>query len=190
MLASRHIQKRISCLHGSGSGLIPPNSRAVLIKLPTYREKGTTTSAQAPSLPPVPPTPRNSKALLHQARQAKLLLKSGPSLSSEKQVELVDLIDSISWFAIGTDRDLQLERETNRKWRETQKLMTAESCKHQLLVGKVLDAATLKYLYEERKRIDSKKAAKAAKATTTAGPCACQGCKMLKMEAGSVRCFR
>lgn len=136
MLASRHIQKRISCLHGSGSGLIPPNSRAVLIKLPTYREKGTTTSAQAPSLPPVPPTPRNSKALLHQARQAKLLLKSDSSLSSEQQVELVDLIDSIERFAIGTDRDLQLEREANRKWRETQKLAAPNDRKHQLLVAR------------------------------------------------------
>ena len=75
-----------------GSGLIPPNSQAVLIKLPTYREKVTSKPVPAP---PVPPTPRNSKALLHQARQAKLLLKPGSSLTSDQKEELVDLMDSL-----------------------------------------------------------------------------------------------
>ena len=145
-----------------GSGLIPPNSRAVLVKLPTYREKA------VPAPAPVPPTPQNTKALLHQARQAKLLLKPGSSLSSDQQEELADLIDSLERFAIGADRDLQLERETNRKWRETQKLaapIDRRELQAQAISGKVLDAATLKYLYEERKRINAKKAAKGAKST-------------------------
>ena len=145
-----------------GSGLNPPNSRAVLVKLPTYREK----VVPAPTPAPVPPTARNTKSLLHQARQAKLLLKPGSSLSSNQQEELADLIDSLERFAIGTDRDLQLERETNRKWRETQKLaapVDRRDLQAQAISGKVLDAATLKYLYEERKRIDAKKATKGEK---------------------------
>ena len=47
-------------------------------------------------------------------------------------------------FAIGIDRDLQLERETNQKWRETQKLsapVDRRELQAQGTSGKVLDAA-------------------------------------------------
>ena len=114
-----------------GSGLILPNSRAVLIKLPTYREKGTS-AISAP--PPVPPTSRNSKGLLHQAQQAKLLLKFGSSLSSEQQVELVNLIDSMERFTIGTFNLRERPTGSGEKHRSWQLLMTAEGCRHQLLV--------------------------------------------------------
>ena len=55
-----------------GSGLIPSNPRTVLTKLPTYQDPE---KPQSNFPPPIPPTPRNSTALLHKARQAKLLLK-------------------------------------------------------------------------------------------------------------------
>lgn len=68
-----------------GSGLIPLNLRTVLITLPTYHENlKSATSATSSQIP------RNSKALLHKARQAKLLLKATASL-----VELFDLIESL-----------------------------------------------------------------------------------------------
>jgi len=55
-----------------GSGLIPPNPRKVLTKLPTYRDAEKTTKSISP--PPIPPTLRNSAAMLRKARQAKLIL--------------------------------------------------------------------------------------------------------------------
>lgn len=73
----------------------------------------------------------------------------------------MDLIDSLERFAIGVDRDLQLERETNRKWREAQKFSAPADRRElqaQAISGKVLDAATLNFLYQERQRIDSKRA--------------------------------
>jgi len=148
------------------SVLIPPNSRTVLHKLSKYREKP---QQQLPP-PPVPATPRKSKALLHNARQAKLLLKPTTtrttSLSSQKQAELAGLIDSLERFAIATDRDLQLGRDTNKKWRETQKLsppIDRRELKAQNMGGKVMDGCTLKFIYEERQRIDSKKAGREGK---------------------------
>ena len=157
-----------------GSGLIPPNPRTVLMKLPTYLEK----PKHPPPPPPVPPTPRNSKALLHKACQAKLLLKlttsgSATCLSSKQQAELVNIIDSLKHFAIGADRGLQLERDTNKKWREAQKLSATidrRELKAQNIGGKVMGGATLKFLYEERQRLDSKKAGRGGMARAPARP--------------------
>ena len=53
--------------------LIPPNPRTVLTKLPAYRDPEKQVKATLP--PPVPPTPRNSAAMLRKVRQAQLLLQ-------------------------------------------------------------------------------------------------------------------
>jgi len=94
-----------------GSGLIPPNARVVLTQLPSYR----VSEGPAPTPPPMPPTPFNSAALLHRARQAKLLLKKS---RNSHDTELAEFIDSLERFAINKDKDLQLERDINQKWQE------------------------------------------------------------------------
>jgi len=85
----------------------------------TYSKSGWNNSflpemEKSTSPPPVPPTPRNSATMLRKARQAKLLLqRRGQNINRE---ELVGLIDSLERFAIGTDKDLQLERGIHKKW--------------------------------------------------------------------------
>jgi len=89
-----------------GSGIIPPNPRKVLTKLPTYRDPEKESKPASP--PPVLPTPRNSAAMVCKARQAKLLLQQKDQ--DIDRVELAELIDSLERFALNTDKDLQLER--------------------------------------------------------------------------------
>ena len=74
-----------------GSGLISPNPRKVLTKLPSYRDPDKESKPVFP--PPVPPTPRNPAAMLCKARQAKLLLQR--KNQDIDRVELADLIDSL-----------------------------------------------------------------------------------------------
>jgi len=88
-----------------GSGLILPNLRKVLTKLPTYRDLEKTTKSTSP--PPIPPTPCNSAAMLRKARQAKLILQQKDQ--DIDRVELAELIDFSERFAVNTNKDLQLE---------------------------------------------------------------------------------
>jgi len=151
-----------------GSGLIPSNPRKVLTKLPTYRDPEKKSKPASP--PPVPPTPRNSAAMLRKARQAKLLLQQ--KNQDIDRVELAGLIDSLERFALNTDKDLQLERDTLRKWQQTQKLAAPINRKElSTEEGTVLNGTVLHQLYLQRDRAEKKKeAAREARAQRMSQP--------------------
>ena len=69
-------------------------------------------------------------------------------------------MDRLERFALGVDADLHHERDTNRKWREAQKLAAPINRKELLTSeGTVLDGAVLLKLYEQRDRAEKKKEA-------------------------------
>ena len=84
------------------------------------------------------------------------------------RTKLLDLIDSLQRFAISRDTDLQLERDTTRKWKEAQR-MQAKPDRRELGtdLGLVLDGAVLAKLYREREVRAQKAAGKVAKQPST-----------------------
>ena len=115
-------------------------------------------------------TPHNSAAMLRKVRQAKLLLQRKDE--DLDRAELAGVIDSLERFAINTDKNLQLERDTLRKWQQAQKLAAPVNRKElQTTEGTVLDGAVLHKLYQQRDRAEKKKeAAKEARAQRMSQP--------------------
>lgn len=88
-----------------GSGILQPNPRLAITKLPTYRHPEKETKPASP--PAVPPTPRNFAAMLRKVRQAKLLLQR--KVQAFDGVKFAKVIDSSKRFDLNSDKDLQLE---------------------------------------------------------------------------------
>ena len=73
---------------------------------------------------------------------------------------MAELIDSLERFAIKTDGDLQLERDTLRKWKQTQKLAAPVNRKElNTEEGTVLDGSVLHKLFVQRDHAEKKKEA-------------------------------
>ena len=119
-----------------------------------------------------PETIRSHFSRIQQARMKENILESNMYHMDEKGFRQ-GISDRAKVICVRRDRDLQLERETNRKWREAQRFaapIDRRELQAQASSGKVLDAATLKFLYEERERIDAKKATRHKKAGIVTKP--------------------
>ena len=132
-----------------GAGLIPFNARYVLDNIP----HGHVSDPSSPPPTTILATPKNSRDLLHQTRQARLMFEGGASVD---EAELFNVIERLE---LAANMDQGLERVTLSKLQETVKLVAPKDNRHNgKCYGDVIDGRTLAMLYKERAEGDLKKA--------------------------------